>query len=280
MSQLIYFKLIKSAKKIINQYHLDPNVAIYLLQRRLQWNNTQLLMNYRSLVPDEVKRQYYSDLHQYCQGRPPQYIIGTAPFYGYNFKVNSHVLIPRQETEGLVDWVLKEHSAKKIKVIDIGTGSGAIAITLKLQRPDWDVTATDISVKALQVAKMNAKAHCVDINFKRCDLFKGLKRHAFNVIISNPPYVAPEEKKYMDKDVIQFEPHLALFAGNHGLSMYNRIANSFRKIIRPQGELYLEIGFRQGKAIKKIFRAHDSDLQLKIRKDLAGRPRMVKVFKS
>lgn len=279
MKRLVYFKLIKNAKGIINQYHLDPNVAIYLLQRRLQWNNTQLLMNYRNLVPDGVKQQYYSDLRQYCQGKPPQYIIGTAPFYGYNFKVDSRVLIPRQETEGLVDWVLKEHSAKKIKVVDMGTGSGAIAITLKLQRPGWEVTATDVSIKALQVAKMNAKAHHVNINFKHCDLFKGLKNHAFDIIISNPPYVAPEEKEYMDKDVIQFEPHLALFAKNHGLSMYNRIANSFRRVIKPGGELYLEMGFRQRRAIKKIFHAYDSDLRLKIRKDLAGHPRMVKVFK-
>lgn len=280
MKKLIYFSLIKRSQKRINQHHLDSNVAVYLLQRRLRWDNTQLLMHYRDQVSQVIEQRYRIDLHRYLSGEPPQYIIGTAPFYGYDFKVNSNVLIPRPETEGLVDWVLRDHSAKRINVVDIGTGSGAIAIALKLQRPAWRVTATDISPAALRTARMNAIDHHADVHFKRCDLFKGLANHEFKVIISNPPYVARDELRYMDKSVIQFEPHLALFAKDHGLSMYYRMARSFRRVIKSGGSLYLEIGFRQGRAIKQIFRTYNPDLHCRIKKDLAGHPRMVKIFKS
>ncbi|XIF20439.1 MAG: peptide chain release factor N(5)-glutamine methyltransferase [Acetilactobacillus jinshanensis] len=150
-------------------------MAVYLMQRRFNWNNTQLLMNYPVRMPEARFRQYCRDIKQYIDGESPQYIIGTASFYGYNFRVNHHVLIPRPETEGLVDWVLHDYSERSLRVVDIGTGSGAIAIALKLQRPAWQVTATDISNSALKVAQQNAKIITLRLISSILTCFKALR---------------------------------------------------------------------------------------------------------
>lgn len=268
-----YFQVIKKAKQKITDHSLDPYVAVYLMQRRLRWNNTRLLMNYPNRITEARLRRYRKDVQQYINGESPQYIIGTAPFYGYNFRVNHHVLIPRPETEGLVDWILTDYSKRPLRIVDVGTGSGAIAIALKLQRPSWNVTATDISVAALKVAERNANDHHVRINFKRTDLFTGLKAHSFDVIVSNPPYVSKSEIHEMGSDVIRNEPHVALFAGHHGMAFYQRIAVNFSQYLKLSGSMYLEIGFREKKRIGQLFNKYN----LKIRKDLARHPRMVKI---
>ena len=272
-----YFRLIKWGRSRINERHLDANVAAYLLRRRLKWNVTHLLMNYRTRVAPIVLQQFKRDLNRYLAGEPPQYIIGTAPFYGYNFLVNRHVLIPRPETEGLVDWILHDCHQHSLRLVDVGTGSGAIAIALKLNRPRWQITASDISQPALNVAEKNALDHHAKVNFKRCDLFAGLSKSHYDVIVANPPYVAHSEIKEMDSDVFHWEPHLALFAPDHGLKMYQRIARNFADYLRPDGDLYLEIGFRQRSAVTRIFSRQKLVDSVWVRPDLAGHPRMVKV---
>lgn len=272
-----YFQAIKLAKTSIHHHNLDPYVAVYLIQRRFHMNNTQLLMNYSVQMPANRFHQYKDDVKTYLKGESPQYIIGTTSFYGYNLYVNHNVLIPRPETEGLVDWILHDYQDRPISVVDIGTGSGAIAVALKLQRPKWHVTATDISQTALNVAKKNAKLHDVKINFKHCDLFQGLPRHAFDVIVSNPPYISKTELPEMGADVIRNEPHVALFANHHGMGIYQRIAKDFRQYLKTSGSLYLEIGFSEKKRIEQLFKQVCPDDLVTIKNDLSDHPRMVKV---
>lgn len=274
---MTYFSLIKRSRQIIQAHGLDPYVANYLLCRRLHWDTTKLLMHNRVIVSERVLTQFRADLSEYLAGQPPQYIIGTAAFFGYNFVVNKNVLIPRPETEELVQWILKDNSAKPLKVLDIGTGSGAIAIALKLQRPNWQVSASDISVAALKVAQKNAALHHVKINFYHSDLLKTLPKNKYDVIVSNPPYVARNEIKFMDTDVIKCEPHQALFAAHHGLAIYQRLAQTFQPFLAPQGSLYLEIGFHQADAVQQIFKRSGSNFYITIKRDLARHQRMVKV---
>ena len=274
---LTYFAAIKRAKRWIRQRSLDPNVAAYLMQRRLGWDNTELLMHYSKKISTGRLNRYRQDVRSYLHGESPQYIIGSAPFYGYNFRVNHHVLIPRPETEGLVDWILRDFSSRPLNLVDIGTGSGAIAISLKLQRPRWRVSGTDISQPALRVAKLNARLHHVTVGFRRCDLFAGLAKRSYNVIVSNPPYVARDERSLMDPSVIRNEPHLALFAGHRGLAVYQRIARSFCDYLKPRGALYLEIGFREKTRVVKLFRKYCPDASVTVKRDVAGHFRMVKI---
>ena len=196
---------------------------------------------------------------------PLAYILGYREFYGRKFRVTPSVLIPRQETELLIEEALKLPTS--LRVVDIGTGSGCIAITLKLERPDWDVWAVDISGAALQVARENAETLGAEITFRHSDLFSGLEGERFDLILSNPPYIGIEEP--LPAEIRNHEPPTALFADNHGLKIYQQLADAYRHQLNEGGRILLEIGQSQGPAVAELF-------QGEILKDLSGNDRAVR----
>ena len=200
-------------------------------------------------------------------GEPLAYILGYREFFSRRFRVDPSVLIPRQETEVLVETAL-EFPKEKCRVLDIGTGSGCIAITLKLERPDWEVWATDISSSALQVARENAETLGADISFRHSDLLSQLDGEKFDLIVSNPPYIGREE--VLSMEVKDFEPDSALFAEDNGLALYRLLAVQAPKHLVLGGQIILEIGYRQGEAISSFFPGSD------VIKDLEGNNRVVR----
>jgi release factor glutamine methyltransferase len=233
-------------------------------------------------APTEAVEKLGYILEELKTGKPVQYILGSTEFYGLTFLVNPAVLIPRPETEELVEWVLesvklKAESRKPLRVLDIGTGSGCIAISLKKNLSDADVTALDISVEALHTAKQNAVINEVEVNFIQDDILNhSLLTTHYSLIISNPPYVTLHDKTLMHTNVTDFEPHSALFVPEHEpLLFYKAIANFAVEHLVPGGLLFFEINEAFGKETIELLSAKDFT-NIELRKDMSGRDRMVK----
>ena len=225
---------------------------------------------------------------------PIQYIIGKTEFFGLPFNINKEVLIPRPETEELVEQVLKEVSLTKIcktttdettnekqlKILDIGTGSGCIAISLKKQLPSSKTSAMDVSDEALRIAKKNAVLNKVDINFIHQDILKTNNLDKlYDVIVSNPPYVRELEKKEMKNNVLNNEPHLALFVDNKNpLLFYNKIAELAKNFLTKNGQLHFEINQYLGKETIKLL-AEKGFKNIQLKKDIFGNDRIISAFK-
>ena len=205
---------------------------------------------------------------------PAQYIIGHAEFFGMQLKVDERVLIPRPETEELVELILSENPEKNLKVIDIGTGSGAIALALAKNRPDWSVTAADISQDALEVATENAKRQDLDLTFIRTDCFSEISSK-YDIIVSNPPYISRSDEVEVGLNVLHSEPHLALFADEDGLAIYRRIAEDSKDYLNDGGKIYLEIGYKQGQSVPALFMENLPEKRVRTLKDQFGQDRMV-----
>ncbi len=204
---------------------------------------------------------------------PVQYITGNVNFYGYTFKVNKNVLIPRFETEELVENTIKYIKAKfnkNISIIDIGTGSGCIGITLKKELKDVNVTLTDISRKALKVARYNSRKE--NINITKSDMLKNIHKK-YDVIISNPPYISYDED-IMDI-VKNYEPKIALYAPNNGLYYYEEILKDCNKILNKEFIIALEIGYKEKDAVIKLVNKYLNDVVIETKKDLQGKDRMI-----
>ena len=200
------------------------------------------------------------------QHEPLAYILGYREFFGRRFRVDTNVLIPRHETQILIEEALRTED-RILRVLDIGTGSGCIAVTLKLERPSWDVWATDISSPALQMARENAELLGADIHFRHSNLFEQLSDMQFDLIVSNPPYIGRDEP--LPIEVKEFEPNSALFADHQGLAIYEAIASEIGNHLAPGGQLILEIGQTQGQAVQNLFPASQ------VKKDLGGNDRIV-----
>ena len=227
----------------------------------------------------EYLKKYYKGniedaIERLNKGEPVQYIVGEADFCGNILKVNKNVLIPRFETEELVEETIKfikEHFSKKVDILDIGTGSGAIAISLK-KAVNSNVTATDISKEALEVAKENASTNKVDIEFINTNIYEGIY-NKFDVVISNPPYISYDEE-IMDI-VKNNEPHTALYADNNGLYFYEEILKNIKSIIKENYLISFEIGETQYEDIKNYKEKYLPDSKITLKKDMQGRNRMV-----
>ena len=211
---------------------------------------------------------------QLAAHKPAQYIIGQADFYGMQLTVDERVLIPRPETEELVEIILDENHEENLSVLDIGTGSGAIALALAKNRPDWSVTAADISQDALDVASENAKNQKFNIFFKKSDCFAEISEK-YDIIVSNPPYISREDESEVGLNVLYSEPHLALFADEDGLAIYRRIAEDAKDYLKDSGKIYLEIGYKQGQSVPELFRKHLPEKRVRTLKDQFGQDRMV-----
>lgn len=210
-------------------------------------------------------------LHERLQGKPTQYITGRQEFYGREFRVTPDVLIPRPETEHLVEAALVRVRPGD-RVLDIGTGSGAIAVTLALETKAR-VHATDISGAALAVAARNAEKLSANVNFTKCDLASSFAVRSLDAVVSNPPYVPRADQSALQREVRDYEPEIALFAGPTGLEIYERLILEAARVLKPGGWLLLELGYNSLDAVRNMMGA--SWNRVSVQHDLNGFPRVL-----
>ena len=223
----------------------------------------------------EEEKQFVEEIYKKLAAHiPAQYIIGHAEFYGMQLKVDERVLIPRPETEELVELILTENLKDNLRVLDIGTGSGAIALALAKNRPDWSVTAADISQDSLELATENANAQNLNFSFIKSDCFSEISSK-YDIIVSNPPYISRADEVEVGLNVLNSEPHLALFADEDGLSIYRRIAEDSKDYLNDGGKIYLEIGYKQGQSVPALFMENLPEKRVRTLKDQFGQDRMV-----
>ena len=241
------------------------------------------IINKRKQLSHSTIQQLNHALLEFLQHKPVQYVLQEAWFYKMKFFVNESVLIPRPETEELVEWVINEVKNKneKLKIIDIGTGSGCIAIALKKEINVADVLAIDISAGALAVAKKNAVALDVNIEIFQTDFLDEKEWHSlssFDIIVSNPPYIAKKEISTMQKNVIDYEPHIALFVDDDDhLVFYKKIALFAESHLNKEGKIYVEVNEKYAREVNELFNRHG--FVSIIKKDIYGRDRMISAYR-
>jgi release factor glutamine methyltransferase len=229
---------------------------------------------------DHVNQSELLDIYDCCKelkkGKPLQYILGEAWFYGLKFKVNEQVLIPRPETEELCELIIKEEP-NCISLLDIGTGSGCIPISIKKYRPNCEVSALDVSEKALEVAKVNAALNGIEINFFRKDILKEISfEKKFGVIVSNPPYIKRNESSSLSQNVIAHEPHLALFVeGEDDIIFYKKIVDVCKDALVVNGKLYFELNPLTANEVSEYAKASGIFKDVELMKDMSGNVRFL-----
>ncbi len=231
------------------------------------------------VITKEEEQYMFEGLSKLKKEQPIQYVLGETTFMDLKFMVNESVLIPRPETEELVNWVLEdiENINDVTEIIDIGTGSGCIAISLAKLKPNLKVSAIDISGSALEIAKKNALLNEVDVQFNLVDILKtGSLNKKYDIIISNPPYVREMERDKMRNNVLQNEPYSALFVPDgNPLLFYRAIAKLAKKYLKENGMLYLEINQHLGEEVKTLLKNFNFSI-VELRKDIFGKDRMIK----
>jgi release factor glutamine methyltransferase len=273
-----YFEVLKWASSFLENNHQEAYIAEYLLLEKNGWTKTDLLMNFKKQMPLAEYNAYKTDLEKVTLHIPVQYLIGSTEFYGRRFNVNEHTLIPRPETEELVELILKDNYQENLEVVDIGTGTGIIALSLSLENPTWKVTGLDISKEALKIAIRNNQALEGQAHFLESDvLSKFPKNKKIDILVSNPPYISYDEWEEMDESVREYEPKQALFAENNGLAIYEKIAKESTTVLSETGRIYLEIGYLQGESVSQIFKEAYPTKSVRVIKDLNGQDRIIEV---
>lgn len=271
---------IKYIRQSLADYYPDSEISGFIRLIIEHVTNSSLpliLLDKNTKISKEQAEEIEKIINLLKTYKPIQYIIGSTEFYGSSFIVNENVLIPRQETEELVDLIIKENTNEKPKILDIGTGSGCIAISLKKHIPIANVEAWDISKKALEVASQNCLLNKTPILLKEIDVLIDYSTDSnFDIIVSNPPYILDREKAEMDKNVLDFEPHNALFVpDNKPLLFYERIAEIARNILNNEGILYFEINRQMGQEVVKMLESKNFK-NISIIKDISNNDRIVK----
>lgn len=253
-----------------------PDAALdawYLLQMVCRIERSYYYVHGEEDITQDAQKEYEIAVQKRAEHIPLQYIIGEQEFMGLRFKVNSNVLIPRQDTETLVEQVLKIVKPG-MKVLDLCTGSGCVLISVLKNAPELTGMGSDISKTALLVAKENAKLHEVDAEWVRSDLFDNITE-TFDVIMANPPYIPTGEILSLMPEVRDFEPENALDGGTDGLDFYRKIAGQVKDYLNPGGYVYMEIGYDQGEAVSELMR-NSGFTEVEVIKDLAQNDRVVK----
>lgn len=276
-------ELIKLAESKLDDFNQDVNVAKVLFYHLAKKEPHELYLMYDQEVDDELKAQFLAGMEEYYNGRPIQYIKGIETFFGRDFKVNEDVLIPRYETEELVENILYRIDDyfvdyENITLCDVGTGSGAIATSLALEESRLKVYATDISQKAIDVAKENAKNLNADIEFMVGDMLEPLinRNIKVDIFVSNPPYIPQEQE--IEAMVKDNEPHVALFGGNDGLYFYRKIFQGVRSLLNDRALLAFEMGFDQRELMEEALQKYFPDDSYEIIKDINGKDRMLFIY--
>lgn len=273
-------KYIKYIKEELSRYYLETEILAFarLLLSHICKLPYSTIMTERDLELNTTQQsELDSAINRLKNYEPIQYILEETEFFGLPFYVNKNVLIPRPETEELVELIINENPQEGLNVLDIGTGSGCIAIALAKYMKGAKLTAWDISFLALDVAVLNSKKNNVELDFKRVDVLGEYPTDKkFDVIVSNPPYILEKEKQDMDANVLEYEPHTALFVPNEkALIFYERIADIALQILEPNGKLYFEINQAKGQeTVNMLERKGFSNIEL--HKDLSGNDRMVR----
>ena len=267
-------------------YDEDEIKAIFLVvvAEKFGLNRTNYQLRKTDIVKEADKAEVLSILQNLKKHRPIQYILNKADFYGEVFQVNESVLIPRQETEELVDLIIKNHkSSQNLKIIDIGTGSGCIPITLSKHLNNALVTTIDISKEAIKTAQENAKNLKTQVQFINADIFEWeyiFSDQQYNIIVSNPPYITPGEKQHMNQNVLAYEPELALFIEESAPLIFYDVISSFAlKHLAPDGDLYFEINQYLGAEMKELMVKKGFE-QVKLIKDINGADRIIHAKKA
>jgi release factor glutamine methyltransferase len=245
--------------------------AEVLLGHALGCERPHLYSHPEEELSESARLDYGRYIQERLEGKPTQYITGRQEFYGREFLVNPDVLIPRPETEHVIEAVLALNSDAR-RVVDIGCGSGAIAVTLSLEM-QADVWATDISLAALAVAAHNARRLNARVGFMACDLASAIGPGIMDLVVSNPPYVARRDASGLQREVRDYEPHVALFAGETGLELYARLVGDAERVLRPGGALVMELGFKSSDLVREMLAPPWRDVR--IVPDLAGIPRVL-----
>lgn len=250
----------------------------------LKLNKLEIALNQNQFVKGKKYHKFQIAVERLKTYEPIQYIIGETEFFRLNFKVNNSVLIPRPETEELVDWIIKDNFNKsKVKILDIGTGSGCIAISLAKNLTNAEVFALDVSQKAISIAEKNAINNEAKVEFIIQDILNvksNFGNNKFDIIVSNPPYVRMQEKEQMQANVLDYEPHLALFVeDNDALIFYKATVEFSKEFLNQKGQLYFEINEYLGKTTSKLLQeANFTNIEL--RKDISEKDRMLKGIKN
>lgn len=272
----IHFK-----NQLISIYDEGECMAMFsiVMEEVLGYQRIDVALKGDEIIADEHLLRLENVIEQLKNEYPIQYIFEKGYFYGYEFKVSPSTLIPRRETEELVEWVLQtmnEQPNKKWRVLDIGTGTGCIPITIKKEFPLAEVAAIDVSKEALQIAKENAKVLEVEVHFIEENILEATELDNYDIIISNPPYVRNLEKVEIKKNVLEFEPHLALFVEDHDpLIFYRKIAQLAHQFLNEKGFLFFEINQYLGKDMIEMTKAHFNQVALK--QDAMQNDRMMKM---
>jgi release factor glutamine methyltransferase len=273
----------KRARELFNSllFDLYPKEEIDALfsitmKSVFQFSTTELLLKSAEKLAEGDFQQIEEIANQLQKNVPLQYILGETAFYDLKFFVNPNVLIPRNETEELVDLIVKNYRFRSPKILDIGTGSGCIPIALKKNIPNALVFSCDISESALEVARKNASFHQADVHFLQFDILSGavFPENDFDILVSNPPYITMKEKALMQQNVLQNEPHLALFVPNEDpLLFYRAIVEKYAYLLNPLGEIYFEINEAFGPDIQHLLGLNG--FNSKIINDINGKNRIV-----
>lgn len=265
------------ASSFLEKIGKEAHAATWLMRERLHWTPTDMVMNSRKIMPEKERTQFLKDLEEHAEGKLVQQIIGHEWFYDRQFKVTADTLIPRPETEEWFHRYVKELPEHSLDVVDIGTGSGVLGISHKLERPQDQVLATDISEAALDVAKENAKRLEAEVTYLCGDLTAPLEEKKVDILVSNPPYIGESEKEVMDESVIKYEPHQALFAEEEGLYLYRRLAKEAPHVLKKNGQVFVEIGYKQGSKVAALFKEAFPQAEVVVWTDFSGNERVVHV---
>lgn len=276
-----YQKFIQEAEDLAIENAKEESAVFLLLEYITKLSPTELYMKMQEEVSKEVYESFYEIFERYLyRNEPIQYLIGSSCFYGYDFKVNKNVLIPRYETEELVEQILYRYDTyfkgQKVEVCDLATGSGCIAITLALEEKNMRVVATDISKEALEVAKENGQRLGADVEFLEGDMLKPVENRKFDIFISNPPYI-PEDEDVMSL-VKDNEPNVALFGGKDGMKFYHIILSGVKPLLKDKAMICFEHGYDKKNEMLSLANKYFPNARAEVIKDLEGKDRMTFIY--
>lgn len=276
------YEALNWASSFLKEHNREEFAGELLLRHFSGLSRTSMLMKMRDELEGEVWTEFQAAVKRHAEGEPIQYIIGSEEFYGRRFEVNEHVLIPRPETEELVHGTLQRLEklfpvSGQIDLVDVGTGSGAISVSLKLEKPELKVAAIDLSEDALDVARKNASQLGADVEFFHGDLLQPLilQGKKVNAVISNPPYIPIADQAWMSDIVTEHEPHMALFAGEDGLDLYRRFMDELPLVLKEKAIVGFEIGAGQGEAVRGLLEKTFPHARVEVVFDINGKDRMV-----
>lgn len=278
-----YREVLNTARKQMQDKGLGEQAAQLYMVELAQLQAHDLYMEMDNEMDPEIEKQYQNGIKRMLHSEPLAHVLGYEWFYGYRFIVNEDVLIPRPETEELVANILAEYDQyfadkENVNVADIGTGSGAIAISLKKEEPSMNILGTDISEAAITIANQNAQKNDVLVPFMVGDMLEPLidRDLKLDILISNPPYIPSNEE--MEASVVDYEPHVALFGGEDGLKYYRIIFANCRKVLKEQAMMAFEMGWNQKEAMIQLVKTYFPNDRYEIIKDMSGKDRMLFIY--